>query len=159
MRLYECTAFSPLSAGLNLSFCVPLRPREEYKLHNVDSSTAQTVIHGHTETNSNMDMHKLVHRTHSLRSHCSMRRWQYWKAFSFKRSFGGSSRLEEEVAETIDTTDPSTSDRSSATCQIRSDHGSVWCPLWSSGYIDWKGFSLWRSKQNLVFSVKKDFPF
>lgn len=52
--------------------------------------------------------------THSLRSHCSIRRWQYWKAFSLKRSFGGSSRLEEEVAETMETTDPSTSDRSSA---------------------------------------------
>lgn len=52
--------------------------------------------------------------THSLRSHCSMRRWQYWKAFSLNRSFGGSRRLEEEVAETIETTDPSTSERSSA---------------------------------------------
>lgn len=52
--------------------------------------------------------------THSLRSHCSIRRWQYWNAFSLKRSFGGSSRLEEEVAETMETTDPSTSDRSSA---------------------------------------------
>lgn len=52
--------------------------------------------------------------THSLRSHCSMRRWQYWKAFSLNRSFGGSRRLEEEVAETIETIDPSTSERSSA---------------------------------------------
>lgn len=52
--------------------------------------------------------------THSLRSHCSMRRWQYWNAFSLRRSFGGSTRLEEEVAETMETTEPSTSDRSSA---------------------------------------------
>lgn len=54
-----------------------------------------------------------VTHAHSLRSLCSMRRWQYWKAFSLRRSFGGSKRLEEEVAETIETTDPSTSDRSS----------------------------------------------
>lgn len=51
--------------------------------------------------------------SHALRSHCSMRRWQYWKDFSLRRSFGESRRLEEEVAETMETTDPSTSDRSS----------------------------------------------
>lgn len=61
--------------------------------------------------------HSALMRAHSLRSLCSMRRWQYWKAFSLRRSFGGSSRLEEEVAETIETTEPSTSDRSSVkTC-------------------------------------------
>lgn len=65
--------------------------------------------------------------THSLRSHCSIRRWQYWNAFSLKRSFGGSSRLEEEVAETMETTDPSTSDRSSAAGeQITNKRSGLW---------------------------------
>lgn len=42
-----------------------------------------------------------------------MSRWQYSKAFSRSLSFGGSSLLDEDVAETMDTTELSTSDRSS----------------------------------------------
>lgn len=49
----------------------------------------------------------------SRRLLCSISRWQYSKAFSRKRSFGGSRRLEVEVTETMDTTELSSSDLSS----------------------------------------------
>lgn len=51
---------------------------------------------------------------YSLLSLCSMRRWQYSKAFSRSLSLGGSSLLEEDVADTMDITELSTSERSSA---------------------------------------------
>lgn len=54
-----------------------------------------------------------------LRSLCSMRRWQYWKALSLRRSFGGIRRPVDDVTETMETTDPSISDLSSVTRRIR----------------------------------------
>lgn len=65
-------------------------------------------IHSPAECNKHCPM------IYSLLSLCSMRRWQYSKAFSLSLSLGGSSLLEEDVADTMDITELSTSERSSA---------------------------------------------
>lgn len=123
--------YSQLSAGLCLSFYEPLR-QERIERWNIIYQHKQqhqytpviptcTICISHT-------LWLVLTCTHSLRSHCSMRRWQYWKAFSLNRSFGGSRRLEEEVAETIETTDPSTSERSSVAQQREfvSEKSELW---------------------------------
>lgn len=113
---------SPLSAALCPTSSVPLGQRQEYmttwcQMVSVPQQCLylSCVLLKYTPTGDQQTLR------HLLRSHCSIRRRQYWKAFSLSRSFGGSSRLEEEVAETMETTEPSTSERSSATWQFRKE--------------------------------------
>lgn len=61
----------------------------------------------------------------SRRLLCSMRRWQYSKAFSRSRSWGGSRWLAVEAAESTDSVEPSNSDLSSGRGNTSSADGGA----------------------------------